>query len=87
MDVQSILTGESDSVTKSPEANAAQKAVYQDKTCLLFSVGPHSVSAQQAYEERYARQAAACIMVMTHRLEVKVWPGNMQTPAQSWHTL
>ena len=36
--VQSILTGESDSVAKSVEAHASQKAVYQDKTCLLFSV-------------------------------------------------
>lgn len=34
---QAILTGESDSVTKDTEPHAVQKAVYQDKTCLLFS--------------------------------------------------
>ena len=34
---QAILTGESDSVMKGVEATASVKAVYQDKTCILFS--------------------------------------------------
>ena len=34
---QAILTGESDSVVKSVEATTSVKAVYQDKTCILFS--------------------------------------------------
>lgn len=37
--VQSILTGESGSVEKYLEAVRDRKAVYQDKTNLLFSVG------------------------------------------------
>lgn len=41
---QAILTGESDSVTKDTEPHAVQKAVYQDKTCLLFSVSLLSTS-------------------------------------------
>ena len=36
--VQSILTGESGSVEKSLAAVRDPKAVYQDKTCLLFAV-------------------------------------------------
>ena len=39
---QSILTGESGSVAKFVGAVSARKAVYQDKTCLLFSVRPQS---------------------------------------------
>ena len=35
---QSILTGESGSVQKFTSPTEARKAVYQDKTCLLFSV-------------------------------------------------
>ena len=35
---QSILTGESGSVAKFVGAVTTRKAVYQDKTCLLFSV-------------------------------------------------
>ena len=35
---QSILTGESGSVAKFVDAVNTRKAVYQDKTCLLFSV-------------------------------------------------
>lgn len=35
---QSILTGESGSVAKFVDAVSTRKAVYQDKTCLLFSV-------------------------------------------------
>ena len=34
---QSILTGESGSVAKFVDAVSTRKAVYQDKTCLLFS--------------------------------------------------
>lgn len=37
--VQSILTGESGSVEKYLEPVRDRKAVYQDKTNLLFSVG------------------------------------------------
>lgn len=37
-DAQSILTGESSSVEKYLEATGSRKAVYQDKTCLLFAV-------------------------------------------------
>ena len=36
--LQSILTGESSSVEKHMEATQSRKAVYQDKTCLLFAV-------------------------------------------------
>ena len=36
--LQSILTGESESVEKTLEAATHPKAVYQDKTCILFSV-------------------------------------------------
>ena len=36
--MQSILTGESSSVEKYLESTQSRKAVYQDKTCLLFSV-------------------------------------------------
>ncbi len=36
--LQSILTGESSSVEKYLESTQSRKAVYQDKTCLLFSV-------------------------------------------------
>lgn len=36
--VQSILTGESVSVEKTLDAVLEAKAVYQDKTCILFSV-------------------------------------------------
>ena len=39
---QSILTGESGSVAKFVGAVSTRKAVYQDKTCLLFSVRPQS---------------------------------------------
>lgn len=35
---QSILTGESGSVEKFTAPTEARKAVYQDKTCLMFSV-------------------------------------------------
>ncbi|KAL3141521.1 Calcium-transporting ATPase 3, endoplasmic reticulum-type [Trebouxia sp. C0010 RCD-2024] len=34
---QSILTGESSSVEKNTESTQSRKAVYQDKTCLLFA--------------------------------------------------
>lgn len=37
---QSILTGESGSVEKEVDATRLEKAVYQDKTCILFSVAP-----------------------------------------------
>lgn len=37
--LQSILTGESGSVDKSPEVVDTAKAVVQDKTNMLFSVG------------------------------------------------
>lgn len=37
---QSILTGESGSVEKYLDAITNRRAVYQDKTCLLFSVNP-----------------------------------------------
>lgn len=40
--LQSILTGESSSVEKYMEATQSRKAVYQDKTCLLFAVKPAS---------------------------------------------
>ncbi len=36
--LQSILTGESHSVEKFTDAVTVQKAVYQDKTNILFSV-------------------------------------------------
>lgn len=36
--LQSILTGESSSVEKYMESTQSRKAVYQDKTCLLFAV-------------------------------------------------
>ncbi len=36
--LQSILTGESSSAEKVLEATVDAKAVYQDKTCILFSV-------------------------------------------------
>ena len=36
--LQSILTGESSSVEKHLESTHSRKAVYQDKTCLLFAV-------------------------------------------------
>lgn len=42
--MQSILTGESGSVEKHVAAVKDRKAVYQDKTCLMFSVrmlAPH----------------------------------------------
>lgn len=35
---QSILTGESGSVEKDPAPVDSRKAVYQDKTCIMFSV-------------------------------------------------
>lgn len=35
---QSILTGESGSIEKSTEPVDSRKAVYQDKTCIMFSV-------------------------------------------------
>ena len=38
--LQSILTGESGSVEKHLAAVQDPKAVYQDKTCLLYSVSP-----------------------------------------------
>ena len=43
--VQSILTGESGSVEKETAAVKDPRAVYQDKTCLMFSVRhSHAVS-------------------------------------------
>ena len=36
--LQAILTGESSTVAKSCEPTLTPKAVYQDKTCMLFSV-------------------------------------------------
>ncbi len=38
VEVQSILTGESGSVEKGVDTVQNEKAVYQDKTCMLFSV-------------------------------------------------
>lgn len=40
---QSILTGESGSVSKNTEAVRLEKAVYQDKTNVVFSVSCHIV--------------------------------------------
>lgn len=45
---QSILTGESGSVAKFTDVVTAQKAVYQDKTCLLFSARPAASCVLQA---------------------------------------
>lgn len=42
--MQSILTGESGSVEKSLAAVPDPKAVYQDKTCLLFAVSKPGLS-------------------------------------------
>ena len=39
---QSILTGESGSVQKFTEPTESLNAVYQDKTCLMFSVRGHA---------------------------------------------
>lgn len=40
MSLQAILTGESASVEKNPREIGDEKALYQDKTCILFSVSP-----------------------------------------------
>lgn len=49
--MQSILTGESGSVEKSLAAVHDPKAVYQDKTCLLFAVSVQPGLSPAVYGE------------------------------------
>ena len=47
--MQSILTGESSSVEKDLEPTQSRKAVYQDKTCLLFAVCQDPLNTWRAF--------------------------------------
>ena len=63
--LQSVLTGESGSVEKHLEPTAGPKAVYQDKTCILFSVRqPTQQPVKQPVENAVAASSllphAAC---------------------------
>jgi magnesium-transporting ATPase (P-type) len=57
--MQSILTGESHSVEKHTEATTNPKAVYQDKTNILFSVRGRGMSVCAARALRVQGDASA----------------------------